>query len=107
MLSDSFVVADPLSGRKVFAFAGSAMDLGTNTQVYNEIFSLAGAQENDDQRVIDLQRERERRLLQHEGEKPELRAIRSDKESPDTAGQLTLLKIKTHHCHFIILGNWL
>ena len=92
MLSDSLVVADPLSGRKVFAFAGSAMDLGTNTQAYNQIFSLAGAQENDDQRVINLQRERERRLLQHESEKPELRAIRSDKELPDTAGQPTLLK---------------
>lgn len=93
MPSDSLAVPDRLSGRDIFTFVGSAIGLGTNTQVHRENLFSAGEQENNDQRVIDHRREREQRLQQHEDQRSQLRgAVRLDKDSSDTAATLTLLQ---------------
>ena len=94
MPSDSLAVPDPLSGRRIFTFAGSAVGLGTNTQVHHENFFSAGAQENNDQRVIDLKRKRERRLRQREEQRSQLSVTtRSEKESSDTADRHLTLQV--------------
>ena len=93
MPSDSLIVSDPSSVRRIFTFVGSAVGLGTDAQVHHEDLISARAQEKSDQHVIDLRRERERRLLQHEGQRSELSVtVRPDKALPDTDVSLTLLQ---------------
>ena len=96
MPSDSVSVPDPLSGRGIFTFVGSAVGLGTNTGIHHEYPFSAGAQEINDQLVIDLKRKRERRLRQREEQWSQLSVTtRSEKESRDTAGR-----------HLTLLPNW-
>ncbi len=94
MPSDSVSVPDPLSGRGIFTFVGSAVGLGTNTGIHHEYLFSAGAQEINDQRVIDLKRKRERRLRQREEQRSQLSVTtRSEKESSDTADRHLTLQV--------------
>ncbi len=84
---------DPLSGSDVYAFVGSAMTLGTNTQVHPQ--GASSVRPQDDHSVIDRERERVRRLpvAQSEGQRSQSHvSIHADEESPEAVGHLALLQ---------------